>query len=67
MEKSEIYNWQIKSSKNFLQNYAVPGLLYIYIYIYIHIKKKKTKKSFWPLFMDGVQLPQGYSHFEEAV
>ena len=21
----------------------------------------------WPLFMDGVQLPQGYSHFEEAV
>ena len=21
----------------------------------------------WPLFMDGVQLPQGQSHFEEAV
>ena len=24
-------------------------------------------KTWWPLFMDGVQLPQGYSHFEEAV
>ena len=30
-------------------------------------KSKKTFKTFWPLFMDGVQLPQGYSHFEEAV
>ena len=28
---------------------------------------KKTLKTLWPLFMDGVQLPQGYSHFEEAV
>ena len=25
------------------------------------------KKTLWPLFMDEVQLPQGYSHFEEAV
>ena len=25
------------------------------------------KKTLWPLFMDGVQLPQGYSHFEVAV
>ena len=24
-------------------------------------------KTLWPLFMDRVQLPQGYSHFEEAV
>ena len=31
------------------------------------IKKKKNFKTLWPLFMDGVQLPQGYSHFEEAV
>ena len=30
-------------------------------------KKNCKKKSLWPLFMDGVQLPQGYSHFEEAV
>ena len=29
------------------------------------LNKKKT--TLWPLFMDGVQLPQGYSHFEEAV
>ena len=29
---------------------------------------KKKKKTLWPLFiMDGVQLPQGYSHFEVAV
>ena len=25
------------------------------------------KKTLWPLFKGGVQLPQGYSHFEEAV
>ena len=33
------------------------------------VKKNKTKKppTLWPLFMDGIQLPQGYSHFEEAV
>ena len=31
-------------------------------------KKKNLKKTtLWPFFMDGVQLPQGYSHFEEAV
>ena len=28
---------------------------------------KKKNFTLWPLFMDGVQLPQGYSHFEEAV
>ena len=28
---------------------------------------RQKKKTLWPLFMDGVQLPQGYSHFEEAV
>ena len=28
---------------------------------------KLLKKTLWSLFMDGVQLPQGYSHFEEAV
>ena len=29
-------------------------------------KSKKTL-TLWPLFMDEVQLPQGESHFEEAV
>ena len=29
--------------------------------------KKNFKKTLWPLFMDEVQLHQGYSHFEEAV
>ena len=29
---------------------------------------KVFKKNYiWPLFMDGVQLPQGYRHFEKAV
>ena len=28
---------------------------------------KKIKKTLWPLFIDGVQLPQGCSHFEQAV
>ena len=29
--------------------------------------KKKKRKTLRPLFMYGAQLPQGYSHFEEAV
>ena len=29
--------------------------------------KKKIKKSFMALLMDSVQLPQGWSHFEEPV
>ena len=33
----------------------------------LNIKKLKKKQTLWPLFMDGVQLSQGYSHFEEAV
>ena len=32
-----------------------------------HSTKDKKKKPLWPLLMDGVQLTQGYSHFEEAV
>ena len=31
------------------------------------IKKKKTLKTSWPFFMDGVELSQGYTHFEETV
>ena len=31
-------------------------IMYIYIYIYIYIFK-----TLWPLFMDGVQLPEGYT------
>ena len=31
------------------------------------INQKKLKNTLWTLFMDGVQLPQGYSHFEEEV
>ena len=30
-------------------------------------KKKKKKSTLWPLFMDGVKLPHGYSHSEEVV
>ena len=25
------------------------------------------KKTLWPLHMDGIELPQGHSHFEEAI
>ena len=28
---------------------------------------KKTLKTFWLIFMDRVELSQGYSHFEETV
>ena len=34
------------------------------------LRKLRTdllKKTLWPHFMDGVKLPQGQSHFEEAV
>ena len=30
-------------------------------------KRKNKKKLYGSFFMDGVQLPQGYSHFEEAI
>ena len=37
----------------------------------LEVNKKKPpnfrKKTLWSIFMDGVQLPHGYSHFEEAV
>ena len=46
-----VYQWQI------LSHYSV--------LVWSHQEIKK--KTLWPLFMDGVQLPQGYSHFEEAV
>ena len=32
-----------------------------------YLKNFQKEKTLWPLFKDGVQLPQGYSHFEEAV
>ena len=25
------------------------------------------KKTLWPLHMDGIELPQGHSHFEETI
>ena len=34
---------------------------------YTFTSANKKKKTLRPLFMDGVQLPQGYCHFEEAV
>ena len=43
-----------------LTGYMIGGL----VLTGLQVKKKTT---LWPLFMDGVQLPQGYSHFEEAV
>ena len=33
----------------------------------VKVRTCNLKKTLWPLFMDGVQLPQGYSHFEEEV
>ena len=29
--------------------------------------EKTNKQTLWPLFMDGIQLPQGSSHYKEAV
>ena len=33
----------------------------------VKVRTCNLKKTLWPLFMDGVQLPQDQSHFEEAV
>ena len=44
--------------------------MYSYIHTCIHMYEYYTlnlKNFMAPFFMDGVQLPQGYSHFEEAV
>ena len=35
--------------------------------IILGVHAKRGKKALRSLFMDGVQLPQGSSHFEEAV
>ena len=62
------YNVVMKTTLVKLEEESVKGLLIMLgetqNLIFINIKKKKT---LWPLFMDGVQLPQGLSHFEEAV
>ena len=33
----------------------------------VKVRTCNLKKTLWPHFMDGVQLPQGQSHFEEVV
>ena len=35
------------------------SLDYLYVLVYCYIYKKNKNKTLWPLFMDGVQLPQG--------
>ena len=32
-----------------------------------HLISRKKTKTLWPLFIDEVQLPQGYSHFNDTV
>ena len=43
-------------------NYLTKG-----VYVNLKTWKNFKKKTLWPLFMDGAQLPQGQSHFEETV
>ena len=50
--------WIIKQ-----ENQGKPAFKFCDLLEYPYFKKK----TLWPLFMDGVQLPQGYSHFKEAV
>ena len=33
----------------------------------VKVRTCNLKKTLWPLFTDGFKLPQGQSHFEEAV
>ena len=50
--------------KSVLKNTACEGL---HSLVKLPAIKKGRKKTLWPLFMDRAQLPQGYSHFEQAV
>ena len=38
---------------------SISSILYNKRFFFRMYKKKKKKKTLWPLFMDGVQLPQG--------
>ena len=51
----------------FMMAFSVMNLsLSVKVKAKILLKKKNLKKTLWSLFMDGVQLPQGYNHFEEV-
>ena len=52
--------FQTFGSKIQLPGLSISGTL-------IEKKNKKKQKLYCLFFMDGVQLPQGYSHFEETV
>ena len=55
-------------SKYFYPNQVIYSFTKKRLQICYKRRLKNFKKTLWPLFfMDGVQLPQGYSHFEEAV
>ena len=40
---------------------------FIIVIPYLKNKKQTQKKTLWSLLMDGVELPHGSSHYEEAV
>ena len=55
------------SSKIYWSNYNRNSYYKLLKKYSFEIVKKNLKKNLWPLFMDGVQLPQGQSHFKDAV
>ena len=59
--------WQIANSVLNKCKFAIPPLFNGLEVLSSASDKKKLRKTLWPFFMDRVQLPQGQSHFEEAV
>ena len=58
-KRSELTNTDFQFENQVIKSVSSVELLRIQI--------KTLKKTLWPLFMDGVQQPQDYSHFEETV
>ena len=64
-----LYAWaygkyiEIKNTLRRENIYRTKATIYLEVALPIQIIKKIT---LWPLFMDGIQLPQGQSHFKEA-
>ena len=54
---------EIKNTLRRENVYRTKATIYLEVALPIQIIKKIT---LWPLFMDGIQLPQGQSHFKEA-
>ena len=62
--------WSFTNGDRVSENRTTDFLLIILVHKFgnaCKIFSVKKRTTLWPLFMDGVHLPQGYNNFEEAV